>query len=375
MASSASIDAITPTIGPRMPGRVAGGHACPAGDTPPSGSAGRGFRRAGSSSFGLRRRCTRRRPRGCQLGTATSFIRKRVSKLSVPSTITSTPSHSRSMLAGSTSATIGLDLDLGIDRAEFLRRRRRPWAVARRRPARRRAPAAGDCWSRRSRGRRSAPGRRPPAPACWPATLPNAPQPQTNAPTPPERSVRPRPTADSASAGRSGSSRESLGVALFALFRTRQRTRAPRAPHPLVIDLAVALRAATGLHGLHVFAARTKPHTIPLLRVTNREKCSQGRRTAAESPSIERLQCKQDPPIRRRTPKLPHWGRLCLRPTPSLRKTTQHGKGGPSRPIHNATVGLCPVHLDRNSCPEQTTMVCKEPRETATNKDDTGDLT
>ena len=65
-----------------------------------------------------------------------------------------------------------LDLDLGVDPRGVSGRRRWPWAAGRPRPARRRASAAGGCWSRRNRGPRSAPVPRRRGPACWPTCSP-----------------------------------------------------------------------------------------------------------------------------------------------------------------------------------------------------------
>ena len=154
---------------------------CPAAGTRATGSAGRPSRRAGWSSFAPRRPRSRRRPRASRGWTAASLSRKRVSKLSVPSSDHVDAARKALDIRRVDVGDDRLDVDRGVDRRAVSRRRRPPWAARRRRPLRRRASGGAGCSVRRNRDRRSAPCPRRRGPGCWPAVLPRRPQPQTRA--------------------------------------------------------------------------------------------------------------------------------------------------------------------------------------------------
>ena len=98
--------------------------------------------------------------------TAASLSRKRVSKLSVPSTRQSTPFQQPQDVGVIDVGDDRVDLDGRIDRAGNFAPRS-PWAVRRPHRPRRTAPAAVGCSAPKSRDRRFAACPRRRGPACW----------------------------------------------------------------------------------------------------------------------------------------------------------------------------------------------------------------
>ena len=163
---------------PQDAGRVAGGRRARRRRVAASGSGGRRSRRARSSSSAPRPPGSRRRPRESLASATTSLSSIRVSKLSVPSTITSMPSR---QLLDVRVVDVGderLDRDLGVDLPQLVRRGDRLGQSGRHVVLVVTAPAAAGCSAPENRDRRSANSPTPARASVLAITDPSAPQPQ-----------------------------------------------------------------------------------------------------------------------------------------------------------------------------------------------------